>query len=167
MPSIFTWEVWTSIPRAFAESHPPDQGKNQEFFDGIVRYPNLEYLILSYSLETVVPPCMLCNLTNLTHLRGLWLYYGTTNIPPEIWGIRTLEELLLVVNTVELPDGISRLPQLRRLTIKVSSGETLRRLPRDMAQARIEALTLLSVHGVDRVLPVLPDNLRLLSLGKC
>lgn len=124
--------VSTNIRYLEVSTSTPILGR--DVFDGLLRYPNLEYLVLSCGTETVVPACTLRNLTNLTHLRGLWLYdYGTTNIPAEIWGIKTLEELLLSVGAVEFPDGISRLSELRQVTIKVQGGKALRRLPRDMA----------------------------------
>ena len=139
----------------------------QEFFDAILRYPALEHLVLKCSSAHSVPPCM-GSLTNLAHLRSLSMYaYAATEITPEIYGLKAMEELLLCVGTVHLPDGISRLPELRRVTLRVQQGKTLRRLQGDFEKSSVEYLTLLNVGELQHCLPVLPVNTRLLEARRC
>jgi len=136
------------------------------FFETIAQYHRLEFLHLQCRNVRAIPS-RISVLTNL-HLRYLCLDApSASTLSREFYGIRTLQELMCVAGAVTVPDGISNLPELKRVTIHGKRGSPLRALPADLPKCAIRHLEIANVPGVETLLPGLPLSLAELRVLKC
>jgi len=136
-------------------------------FSAITNFSRLEYLHLQCRQALTIPSSVNV-LTNLLQLRYLGIDApATVRIDSGIYQIRSLRELFLVVGSVDLPDGIARLAELKRLEIHGRHANPVRSLPADLAKSAIEELEIANIPGVEKLIPGLPPDLVHLRVIKC
>jgi Leucine-rich repeat (LRR) protein len=137
-----------------------------DLFAKIAAFQGLRFLHLKCEEAHEVPPDILL-LTNLPRLQNLVLNVPkVTNLNSSIYGIETLEELVLKAQC-DLPDGISRLKRLRVLVCLGKLTNPERRFSLDLRQSSIEHLEILNMPGLNKSLSDLPPGLLELSVVGC
>jgi Leucine-rich repeat (LRR) protein len=134
---------------------------NQELISEIRQIKGLRYLTLKFRRVGALGP-EIGMLTNLSDLRYLGLVMTKlTNVTSDVFGLSTVENLRVSFGDIKLPDGISRMQNLKSALIV---GRPVRRLPSDLADCHLASLDLGTIVGLNQNLQVLPQALVRMSL---
>ena len=110
----------------------------------------------------------ICLLTNLPYLGYLGLDApNATNVSGAVFELSHLKELMVRLWNAPLPQGISRLGELRRMEVYGDRKTQAPALPQDFDKSPLEFLEVMNVSGVDEWLPRLPNDLVELDLPGC
>lgn len=136
-------------------------------FAAITNYPRLEYVHLQCRQALTIPEDVHI-LSSLPHLRYLGIDApSATNIAAGIYQAETIKELFLVAGSVRIPDGITRLSGLVKLSIYGKRTRPIQSLPADLPRSAIRRLEVANISGVDKLLPILPPDLVEFSVLNC
>ncbi|MBM3845615.1 MAG: hypothetical protein FJ405_04935 [Verrucomicrobia bacterium] len=133
----------------------------------VTNFERVEFLHI-VAKQAIQVPDSVSLLTNLTSLKYLGLVVPkATNISARIYGLATLREIFLRVDSVALPDGISNLHRLQMLRIHSSLTTPIIGLPLDLAASNVRHLEIFRVPNLPNMLPRLPKQVIGLYVFRC